>query len=79
MNYMDLNLIFPIPKISIWKMYVTSLKNRLPILLNMDENAFARNIGSRNQILIHTLNHLIYDKGNTADCGEKNVIFNKYY
>lgn len=60
-------------------MYVTSLKNRLPILLNMDKNAFARNTGSRNQILMHTLNCLIYDKGNTADCGEKNVFFNKYY
>lgn len=75
MKYMGLNLIFPIPKISIWKMYVTSLKNRLPILLTMDKNAFARNIGSRNQILMHTLKRLIYDKGNTADRGEKKCYF----
>lgn len=56
-------------------MYVSFLKNRLPILLNMDKNAFARNTGSRNQILMHTLNCLIYDKGNTADCGEKKCYF----
>lgn len=36
-------------------------------------------IESRNQILKHTLRHLIDDKGNIADCEKRKSIFNKYY
>lgn len=40
------------------------LTNRLPILLNTDKNIIVRNTESRNQILKHTLSHLINDRGN---------------
>lgn len=46
---------------------ITSLKNKLLILLNVVKNAIIRNTEPRNQILKYTLSHLIYGKGNTID------------
>lgn len=54
-----------------WAIYTTSLKSKLPLLLNMDKNTIIRNTESRNQMRKHTLSHLISDKANTADCEEE--------
>lgn len=47
--------------------YITSLKNKLLIPLNVVKNTIIRSTEPRNQILKYTLSHLIYDKGNTTD------------